>query len=489
MRFVRVGVILLAAVWAAACATNPVTGKRQISFMSEEQEIQTGRELDAEVRREMGIYQDDQLQKYIEDIGMRLARQSQRPNLPWHFTIIDSPAVNAFALPGGYIYITRGILPYLDNEAQLAGVLGHEIGHVAARHSAQAYTRSAATSVGVLIGSIFMPQVAPFGQLAETGMSAIFLKYSRENELQADSLGAEYAAAAGWDPAQVPAFLTTLARIDETTDRRGTPNWLQTHPQPENRVERVQATVQKVRPANPANNNDGREWTIDRDAYLSKINGVVFGDNPEEGITRGSQFIHPALRFAITFPPGWEITNGDEQVIAQEPGNKIFMVLETVREPRARGGLQQIAEAHMRSAGYRLTDGSASTINGLDAFVGTYQGKASGIGTVTTRGAHITSGRDTYFVGGVAQPDAYPRVLSDFNDAIRSFRALERNEADNLRPNRVDLYTAREGDTWQSIAQREGKGYVKASTLAIMNNHAVDDQPKAGERLKIVVAG
>jgi predicted Zn-dependent protease len=513
MRLLHVGFTALVAVQTAACATNPVTGKRQISFMSEEQEIQTGRELDAEVRQQMGVYRDEQLEKYVEDIAMRLARQSQRPNLPWHFTIIDSPAVNAFALPGGYIYITRGILPYLDNEAQLAGVLGHEIGHVAARHSAQQYTRSAATSMGVLIGSIFMPQVRPFGQLAETGLGAMFLKYSRENELQADSLGTEYAAAGGWDPAQVPAVLTTLARIDQISDRNGTPNWLQTHPQPENRVERVQATVQKVRAASPASAAaESRNWTIDRDGYLSRINGVVFGDNPEEGITRGREFIHPDLRFAITFPEGWEIVNGEEQVTAQEPGNKIFMVLETVRQPQA--SLQQIAEAHMKSAGYRLTDGSATTINGLDAFVGTYQGKASGLGPVTARGAHVINaaaansrgagpstrrragasartgtGRDTYFIGGIAKPDDYPRVLNDFNDAIRSFRVLERDEADRVQPNRVDLYTAREGDTWQSIAQSVGKGFVKASTLAIMNNHAINDQPKPGERIKIVVAG
>src|ERR1700674_2975177 len=166
--------VAFVAVIAGACATNPVTGKRQISFMSEEQEIRTGRELDAEVRQQMGVYQDEQLQKYIEDVGMRLARQSQRPNLPWHFTIIDSPAVNAFALPGGYIYITRGILPYLDNEAQLAGVLGHEIGHVAARHSAQQYTRSAVAGFGVLIGSIFVPQIRPFEQLAESGLGVMF---------------------------------------------------------------------------------------------------------------------------------------------------------------------------------------------------------------------------------------------------------------------------------------------------------------------------
>src|SRR3954469_12698039 len=211
--------VALATMASAACATNPVTGKRQISFMNEEQEIRTGQEMDAEVRREMGVYTDENLQKYIEDIGFRLAHESQRPNLPWHFTIVDSPAVNAFALPGGFIYITRGILPYLDNEAQLAGVLGHEIGHAAARHSAQQYTRSTAAGVGVLIGSIFVPGVRPFSSLAESGLGMMFLKYSRENELQADSLGAEYIAAGGWDPAQVPAFLTTLSRIDEVSDR------------------------------------------------------------------------------------------------------------------------------------------------------------------------------------------------------------------------------------------------------------------------------
>jgi predicted Zn-dependent protease len=143
----------------------------------------------------------------------------------------------------------------------------------------------------------------------------------------------------------------------------------------------------------------------------------------------------------------------------------------------------------MRNAGYRLVEGTAATINGLDAFIGTYQGNASGLGKVTARGAHLTSGRTTYFVGGIAEPQAYPLVEADFNTAIRSFRMLERREADDVRPNRVDLYTARDGDTWQSIAERAGKGYVKASTLAIMNNHTMDEQPKAGERIKIVVAG
>ena len=485
----RLALLALLVMTAVACATNPVTGKRQISFMDEEQEIRTGREMDAEVRREMGIYQDDTLQKYVEDVGMKLAHESQRPNLPWHFTIVDSPAVNAFALPGGYIYITRGILPYLNNEAQLAGVLGHEIGHVAARHSAQQYTRAAATSVGVLISSIFVPAMRSLGGLAETGLGTMFLKYSRENELQADALGAEYAAAGGWDPAQVPEFLTTLARIDEVSDRSGTPNWLQTHPQPENRVDRVQATVSKVRTTAEA-----QPFAINRDQYLQKINGMIFGENPEEGIVRGAEFIHPSLRFAVTFPDGWDITNGEEQVVAQEPGNKVFMVLETVRtnaSSRAAlaSGLQSAATQHMKSAGYKEIDGSATRINGLDAFVGTYDGSASGIGKVRSRAAVIASGRNTYFVGGVAKPEDYPHVEAAFNNAIRTFRELARDEADDVQPNKVELYTARSGDTWQSIAQGPGKGFVKATTLAIMNDHAVADQPAAGERIKIVVAG
>jgi len=467
--------------FTTACATNPVTGKHQLNFMSEEQEIRMGREMDAQVQREMGVYEDRDLQQYIEDVGMRLAKLSQRPNLPWHFTIIDSAAVNAFALPGGFVYITRGILPYLDNEAQLAGVLGHEIGHVAARHSAQQYSRAQATSLGVLLGSIFVPAVQPFGGLADTGLSMMFLKYSRDAELQADSLGTEYAAAGGWDPAQIPEFLTTLSRIDAISDKSGVPNWLQTHPQPENRVKLVQAAVQKSQAG-----EDTR--TVNHDEYLRHIDGMIFGDNPEEGIVRGSEFVHPSLRFAIVFPDGWDLTNGEEQVVAQEPGNKIFMVLESIRDPRAKN-LEQTAQRHMSGAGYKMTEGHTTTIDGMDAFIGTYQGTASGIGKVTARGAHVVNGRTTYFIGGVAKPEDYPHVEAAFNDAINSFRALKRDEADNVQPNKIDFYTVRDGDTWQSIAQRQSKGFVKASTLAIMNDHAVDEQPKAGDRIKIVVAG
>jgi predicted Zn-dependent protease len=262
--------------------------------MSEAQEIQIGQEMDQQVRQEMGLYDDRELQSYVADIGLRLAKNSHRPHLPWHFAIVDVPAVNAFALPGGYIYLTRGILAYLGSEAEMAGVLGHEIAHVTARHAVQAYSRATGAQLGLIFAGIFVPQTRPFGQLAEGALGLLFLKYGREDELESDRLGAEYAAKTGWTPRAVPEFLATLARLSEATDRRGVPNWLSTHPMPEDRVARIDDVVKKLEASSP-----GGGFAVREDEYLRRIDGIVFGDNPREGIVRGRQFLHPEMRFAM----------------------------------------------------------------------------------------------------------------------------------------------------------------------------------------------
>src|SRR4051812_5990487 len=219
------GAVLLFVAVLSACATNPATGKRQFSLMSEEQEISIGQEQDGQVRKEMGAYADRELQQYVNDIGVKLAQVAERPNLPWHFTVVDVPAINAFALPGGYIYITRGILPFLQDEAQLAGVLGHEIGHVTARHAAQQYTRSIGGTIGLAALSIFVPAARPLGDIASSALGVLFLKYGRGDELQADSLGAKYESTGGWDPDGVPSMLSTLGRLDEAAgEKKGVPN-------------------------------------------------------------------------------------------------------------------------------------------------------------------------------------------------------------------------------------------------------------------------
>ena len=490
----RLGLLVVIAgigLWTVACATNPVTGNREFVFMSEQQEIALGQQADAEFRLGMGVYDDPRLIGYVEEIGYQLAAASHRPELPWTFTIVDSPAINAFALPGGYIYLTRGIMAYLGDEAELAGVLGHEIGHVTARHSVQAYTRATGAQLGLVLGQIFVPpmRAAPYGSpnltdLAGSGLGLLFLKFGRDDEQQADRLGAEYAGAAGWDPQGVPDMLSTLSQIDEISDRRGTPNWLSTHPDPADRVAEVAPTVAAVTTA-----GDPAAFSVDRREYLERIDGMRFGDNPEEGVVRGSTFLHPVLMFEVDFPDGWEIQNSEAVVLATQPGREYYMLLQQAQSVRGRT-LEEIAETSMRSAGYRLQSSSRTTINGLDAVMGSYEGQVRDVGRVFARAAFIRHGRqEVYVVGGMGPYADFNAIEREVDEAIRSFRRLSQDEADRIVPNVIALYDVQAADTWQAIAQHEGEEIVTAATLAIMNGSPVNEQPRAGDLIKIVVPG
>jgi predicted Zn-dependent protease len=450
-----------------------------MSLLSEAEELAIGQQQDAEIRREMGVYDDAALQDYVNEVGQDLARASHRPNLPWSFTVIDSPAVNAFALPGGYVYVTRGLLAYLDDESELAGVLGHEIGHVTARHAAQAYTRQAQAEIGLTILSIFVPNTQPFAQLGATGLSVLFLRHGREAELEADRLGVQYGSSAGWDPTGVPRFLATLARVDALSED-GVPNWLATHPDPGSRVGESTPVAGQFRSATAAKRN--------REPYLDRIGGLLFGDHPKDGIVRGNVFLHPGLRLGIDFPEGWELVNSPEAVLAREPGTEHYMVLQEV-EQRPGVSVGDIAVAEMRRSGYTVVDGRADRINGHDAHVGLYRGSVKGQGKVMMRAAHITAGRQTYVVAGFAPELGFDRIDRDILAAVQTFRTLTPQEASQLRPNRVDFYVVRAGDSWQSIAVRQGGSLVNAATLAIMNDHDVHVQPQPGNRIKIVVEG
>ena len=477
----RMSILLALMAWIAACATNPVTGRRELSFMSEAQEISIANESESQIKEEMGVYNDPELQRYVSEIGWRMAKISERSHLPWRFTVVDVPAVNAFAVPGGAIYVTRGIMPFLDNEAELAGVIGHEIGHVTARHSAQQYTRQILGQGGLIGLGIFVPAARPFGDLSAQALGVLFLRYGRDDELQADQLGAGYEAKLGWDPAGVPAFLSTLGRLDEAAgDRRGVPNRLSTHPDPLSRVNDIQPTVQQLKAA-------GGSFSTNREAFVQRIDGIVYGDNPEQGIARGSAFLHPVLRFRIDFPERWEIANSPQQVVAKAPGADVFMILQLVEQPRGRD-IQEIAQNSMNSAGFRSVRGERTTINGLDAFVGLYQGQIQDMGQVTARAAHIAYNGKVYVVAGLVQADAFQHADGAFLASIRSFRSMSAAEAENIRPNRVDLYVVRAGDSWQSIAERSG-GVISAATLAVMNKSTPGSTPQPGSRIKIVVSG
>src|SRR5688500_12794262 len=391
-----------------ACATNPVTGKKEFSLMSEAQEVQLGQQMDPQVKQEMGVYDDAELQRYVSNVGLRLARASERPNLPWHFTVVDEPAVNAFALPGGYIYLTRGILAFLNDEEQLAGVLGHEIGHVTARHSAQQYTKATSAGLGLTLLSIFVPETRPLQGVAETALGVLFLKHGRDDELQADRLGADYTAKTGWDPRGVAGMLRTLQRLDQASgSNRGVPNFLSTHPAPGDRVERVLAYVQQ----NPvAVGTSGRP--SDEREYQRVVDGIIFGDSPSDGIIRGNQFLHPDLRLALAFPEGWEIQNSASQVMAKAPDRDNYMLLQLV--PNAQGSVEQIAQAGMANSGFRQLNGERAQINGLNAYVGTYQGAMEGLGNVVTVAAHVVHNNNVYMFAGFAPPNQFQGAQQQF---------------------------------------------------------------------------
>jgi predicted Zn-dependent protease len=467
----------------AACATNPATGEREFSLMSEQQEIGIGQEMDSQIGREMGVYDNRDLQGYVDGVGQRLAQVSERPHLPWKFTVVDSPAINAFALPGGYIYLTRGIMPFLGDEAEMAGVLGHEIGHVTARHSAQQYSRATGAQLGLVLGGIFVPAVRQFGGLAETGLGLLFLKYGRDDELQADALGVRYTARSGWDPGGVAGMLGTLDRIaDESTDRRGVPNWLSTHPAPEDRVRQVQSVIAQARAETTVSR------AADREDYLRRIDGLIYGDNPEQGILRDNEFLHSALRFALEFPKGWQVVNSPSQVVGRAPGADVFLLLQLVERPVGRN-IEQVALNAMEQAGFTAGGGNRTSLNGLEAFLGTYDGTIEELGRVRVRAAHIVHGKNIYMVAGLAPVQLFARVERELTAGVRSFRALTAAQAEAIRPDRIELYTARAGDTWESLAERYSRGAITPSTLAIMNGAADGEQPRSGQRLKIVVAG
>jgi predicted Zn-dependent protease len=459
----------------AACVTNPATGGKSFNTLSEANEVALGRQADAQVRQEMGVYDDAAWQSYVSRVGLTLARKSHRPSLPWTFAVVDASAVNAFALPGGFIYLTRGILPFLRDEAELANVLGHEIAHVTALHGAQAYSKQQFAGGALAIGQIFAPRkYQGLLGVAEGALGLMFLKHGRDAEREADQFGVGYAAGNGWDPAGMTGMLTTLGRLSEASgSSRGVPNFLSTHPAPADRIEELRATVAAV-------TGTGSRTTNAAD-FNRRLDGLVFGDSREQGMVRGRAFVHPILRFSLEFPDGWQIANGAQQVVAQPPQEAPFaMILQVVAD--ASRPPAEVARAVMAEAQMTAHSGGNTTINGLRAFVGTFSGEGQ-----VVNAAFIASGGQTYLLAGISTEAAFNSGQRAFSETIGSFRSLSQREADAIQPDRVDSYTVRSGDTWASIAQGISKGAISGPSLAVMNGSAPDDRPAAGARIRVVV--
>jgi len=463
----------------AGCATNPVTGHKQFSLVSPEKELQMGREAYPAVVAEYGVYEDSTVQRYVNGIGQRLAKVSHLPNLEWHFTVIDDPAVNAFAMPGGYIYVTRGILAHLNSEAQLAGVLGHEIGHVTARHSAQQMTQEQIAGVGLGVASIFSRTVAQYGQLAQQAMGLMFLKYSRDHETEADALGVDYATKAGYDPAEIPATYAMLKRVSDRAGQR-LPGYMSTHPDPGDREVRTTSLAAAARAGKTG-------LLVRRDEMLKEANGIVFGDDPRGGYFEGDTFYHPGLAIMMTMPSGWQHQNTHSAVMAGpgQQGVGLQVTLASEAGDLSPGDyLTKLKGAGKISA----AQGSTEKVSGLPAWVGRVavpgdQGTENVLAVALIRRNPQTM---LQILGASPQPG--DQTFNQILTSARSIRPLEDPARLKPEPARVKLVKVPKSGSFATVVAGMGPQALDAEGTSIINNRLPGDVLSTGETIKIVTA-
>jgi predicted Zn-dependent protease len=465
-----VAVVLIAV--SSGCATNPATGRRQVMLVGEQGEIDMGREADPQIGAAYGLYPDEDVQQYVAGLGKSLAATSERPNLPWTFRVVDDPTVNAFALPGGFIYVTRGLMSHLTSEAELVSVLGHEIGHVTARHTAAMVSKQQLAMLGLGVGMIVRPELQRFGDLAQAGVGLMFLKFGRDAEREADDLGLRYLGRQSYDPREAVEVFSVLDRVSRQTGEGRLPSWLSTHPAPEDRAQRLQAVI-------TAGNLSGNR--VAREEYLSHLDGMVFGENPREGFFVQSAFYHPELRFTLVYPQGWKTENQRQAVGAVSPGQDALVVLSMARGTSA----DQAAREFFNQQGVQPAGAQREEIGGMPAVVGSFEA-VSNQTMIAGRAAFVEHEGKVFRILGYT-PQARWRTYSGVVDrTIASFRRLTDRRYLDVEPRRIDIVDLAQPTPVSALAARGAT--VSADVLALINGVPAGGTVPAG-RAKTVVGG
>ncbi|RIK99105.1 MAG: hypothetical protein DCC71_20570 [Proteobacteria bacterium] len=466
-----------------ACATNPVTGRQDLVFMSPEREAAIGKQEAAKVEQQIGLVRDPGLTRYVEQIGARMAKASPRRDVAYHFAVADMAEANAFALPGGWIYVSRGLVALANSEDELAGVIGHEIGHVAARHAAQREAR--ATGVGLLsvlgtiaagiVGGGQAAQMASqLGQVAGAGLIA---SYGRDQERQADEVGQQLAASSGWNPSGLADFLQTLEREDVVrTGNKRQPSFLDSHPLPGER-----AVVARERaPGLPR--GAGAPIAKGRAAFLQRIDGILVGPNPEEGVFRDDHFLHPGLGFAMTFPQKWQTQNTKSAVGAMSPQRDAMIVLELqgpTGDPRA------AAQRWVQASPVRVAQSGATRVGQWQAFRALVEAQSQQ-GSIAADVTWIAHPQGMFRISGVAPPSRYRAAAPTFERVVASFRPLSAADRDAARPLRLRVAKARAGETLVDVGRRTGNRWSPKQT-AVANAIAAESPLPAGTLVKVAL--
>lgn len=409
-----------------ACATNPVSGNRELALISEPQEIAMGRKFAAGAEAQLGVVDDPDLQGYVSRLGMQLARVSERPALPWAFQVVDDPTPNAFAAPGGYVFVTRGLLALMRNEAEFVTVLGHEIGHVTARHSVAMMSRAQLAQIGLGVGSILSPTLAQYGQLASSGLQLLFLSYGRDAERQADDLGYGYALGQGYDVREMVNVFAALESSAELAGQSPIPSWLASHPYPAERIQRIEKRLATL----PAAAQPRR---IGEDEFMTRIDGLMYGENPRNGYFESNRFMHPTLAFRLDLPKGWAMQNLTQVVVAGSPAKDAIIQLTLVEGTR-----QAAADRFFAQNG--VTPGRVATdkLNGLSATRADFQVQTEG-GQLAGVVAFVSLAERNYRILAYTPAAKFAGYEQPFRSSIASFGRLTDKTALNRQPDRLEI--------------------------------------------------
>lgn len=462
-----------------SCAKNPVTGKKQVVFMSEAQEIALGKEADPQIIAQYGLYEDTAIQNFINLKGNQMVAISHRPKLEYGFRVLDSEVLNAFAVPGGYVYFTRGMLAYLNSEADFSGVLAHEIGHISYRHGVEQQRNAILGQVGIIAGIILVPDLAKFAGLATQGMQLLFLKYSRDAEREADELGVEYSTKIGYDANEMAKFFTTLERANAGSESAELPEFLSTHPSPGDRNTTVSQLAaewkQKLNLTNPL---------VNRNNYLRRIEGLIYGEDPKGGYLEANMFYHPVLRFQFPTPQNWNYQNSPQRVQFAPKDGKALMFLAAA--PGA--SLQEASNTVVQQ--YKLTpvDTRNITVSGLPAIymVADQKPEQEGQPILRTLSYFIQYNQNIYHFIGVAVSSDFNSYVQTFEYTMQNFRPLTDPVKINKKPQRVRIKTV---SSTMSLSQAFNQLNVPANRheeFAILNGKLLTDQVPQGTLIKII---
>jgi predicted Zn-dependent protease len=421
------------------------------------------------------------MQRFIREKGLQMAKVSHRPQLDWQFRVVDSDVINAFAVPGGYVYFTRGIMAHFNNEAQFAGVLGHEIGHVTARHSVSQQTKGLLTQLGVIAAVIVSPELAQFGNELSQGAQLLMLSYSRGDETQSDELGVEYSSKVGYDAREMAKFFLTLQAQSKSSGNAELPEFMSTHPDPGNRYERVTELATQYQKKNQLTN-----LKINRNAYLNFVQGIVYGEDPRQGFMENGIFYHPGLKFQFTAPQGWKYNNAPSAVtfVPAQGDGLFFLTL-------AKGGSpQEAAQTFQTQYKLQVKDSRQSTINGLSAYLimgdQVQQAQDGSQKVVSVVAAFIQHNGLMYQMVGAGTQATFQKHFPLYQSVYNSFRPLTDAAKINMKPERITLYTTKTAGTLRQQLVSAGITEARFNEMSILNGMGLDENLAAGTVIKLV---